>query len=313
LSTDFLKVRHKKTRIDITGGYQPLLRTIVQLAAGKRKSTESGRTYDVERTEIISRFLQSKLSPHAGLAVDLWKGETFLGKKLKLSPEGVSEQVYERLAPLFIQDVIDAIRFQGLGTAGAIAPLAWHGLGVQTYNPTLTQEVRSYKDRRAKEYFGVSWDELGPEAQKAIQDYYPDIAVQEAQAKIDREDYSFIGKILEEADQTGRKVMNQLEPNIQQELNKYVVDVGNIGRKAGADWYLNDSRYKAYQKDVTQLFNKYMPKLINSAEYNQLGPQERRAILQEAIDEIKKYARMKLITEATYGDLKNREQIKQGK
>jgi len=221
--------------------------------------------------------------------------------------------VYERLAPLFIQDVIDAIRFQGLGTAGAIAPLAWHGLGVQTYNPTLTQEVRSYKDRRAKEYFGVSWDELGPEAQKAIQDYYPDIAVQEAQAKIDREDYSFIGKILEEADQTGRKVMNQLEPNIQQELNKYVVDVGNIGRKAGADWYLNDSRYKAYQKDVTQLFNKYMPKLINSAEYNQLGPQERRAILQEAIDEIKKYARMKLITEATYGDLKNREQIKQGK
>jgi hypothetical protein len=115
---DFLKVRHKKTRVDITGGYQPLLRTIVQLATGKRKATESGRIYDAERTEIISRFLQSKLSPHAGLAVDLWKGETFLGKKLKLSPAGVSEQVYERLAPLFIQDVIDAMRLQGLGTAG---------------------------------------------------------------------------------------------------------------------------------------------------------------------------------------------------
>lgn len=313
LSTDFLKVRHKKTRVDITGGYQPLLRTIVQLAAGKRKSAESGRVYNVERTEIISRFLQSKLSPHAGLAVDLWRGETFLGKKLKLSPTGVSEQVYERLAPLFIQDVVDAIRFQGLGTAGVIAPLAWHGLGVQTYNPTLTQEVQSYKDRRAKEYFGVAWDELGPEAQKAIQAYYPDIAIQEAQAKMGREDFDFIGKILEEADQTGRKVMSQLGPDIQQELDKYVLDVGNIGRKVGADWYLNDSKYKVYQKDVVQLFNKYMPKLINSAEYRQLNAQEKRAVLQEGIDEIKKYARMKLTTEATYEDLRNREQIKKGK
>jgi hypothetical protein len=310
LSTDFLKVRHKKTRIDITGGYQPLLRTIVQLAAGKRKATESGRIYDAERTEIISRFLQSKLSPHAGLAVDLWRGETFLGKKLKLSPAGVSEQVYERLAPLFIQDVIDAMRLQGLGTAGVIAPLAWTGLGVQTYSPTLTQEVRTYKDRLSKQYFGVIWDELGPEAQKALSAYYPDIAIQEAQAKIDREDYSFIGKILEEADQTGRKVMRQLTVNIQQELEKYVLDVGNIGRKVGSDWYLNDSRYKVYQKEVTQLFNKYMPKLISSAEYRQLSPQEKRAILQEGIDEIKKYARMKLTTEATYDDLRNREQIK---
>ncbi len=310
LSTDFLKVRHKKTRVDITGGYQPLLRAVVQLAAGKRKSTESGRVYNAERTEIISRFLQSKLSPHAGLAVDLWRGETFLGKKLKLSPAGVSEQVYERLAPLFIQDVTDAIRLQGLGTAGVIAPLAWTGLGVQTYSPTLTQEVRTYKDRLSKQYFGVTWDELGPEAQKALSAYYPDIAVQEAQAKIDREDYSFIGKILEEADQTGRKVMSQLRTNIQQELGKYVLDVGNIGRKVGTDWYLNDSRYKVYQKEITQLFNKYMPKLINSVEYKSLNPQEKRAILQEGIDEIKKYARMKLTTEANYDDLRNREQIK---
>lgn len=311
LSTDFLKVRHKKTRIDITGGYQPLLRTIVQLAAGKRKATESGRIYDAERTEIITRFLQSKLSPHAGLAVDLWKGETFLGKKLKLSPADVSGQIYERLAPLFIQDVADAIRFQGLGTAGVIAPLAWHGLGVQTYSPTLTQEIRSYKDRLSRQYFGVTWDELGPEAQKALSAYYPDIAIQETQAKIDREDYSFIGKILEEADQTGRKVMSQLGSNVRQELDKYVLDVGNIGRKVGANWYLNDSRYEVFQKEITQLFNKYMPKLINSAEYRQLNPQEKRAILQEGIDEIKKYARMKLTTEATYDDLRNREQIKQ--
>jgi hypothetical protein len=162
----------------------------------------------------------------------------------------------------------------------------------------------------SKQYFGTSWDELGAEAQKALRAYYPDIDVQEARAKIDREDYDFIGKILEEADQTGRKVMQQLEPSIWQELEKYVVDVGNIGRKAGADWYLNDSRYKAFQKDLIQLFNKYMPKLINSAEYKQLSQQEKRAILQEGIDEIKKHARMKLITEVNYNDLKRREQIK---
>jgi len=310
LSTDFLKVRHGKTRVDITGGYQPILRTIAQLAAGKRKATETGRVYDVERTEIIGRFLQSKLSPHAGLAVDLWRGETFLGEKLSLAPTDVSKQVYERLAPLFIQDVIEAMRYQGLTTTGIIAPLAWHGIGVQTYPTTLTQDTRKLENKLAKQYFGVNWEELGPEAQKALEEYNPQIELMRAEAKIDRHDFDFIGRILGEADKTGRKVTKKLDKNIRSELDKYVLDIGNVGRNIGSGWYLNNKRYKTYQAEMTVLLNKYLTQLITHSSYKLRDNNEKREILQDAIDEIKKEARMRLTTQANYKDLQRREQMK---
>lgn len=310
LSSDFLKVRHGKTRIDILSGYQPIIRVIAQFFMGKRKATETGRIYETERTEIIARFLQSKLSPHAGLAVDLWRGETFLGKKLRLAPGDISEQFYQRLAPLFIQDVIDAIHYQGLPMAGAIAPLAWHGLGVQTYPTTLTQDVTALKNRLSKQYFGVDWDEVGPEAQKAMREYNPHIGLMESEAKIDREDFDFIGKILSEADKTGRKIQRKLLSNIQNELKKYVIDIGNIGRNVGSSWYLNDKRYKTYQKELSIMLNKYLGLLINHPDYKAAPNEVKREVLQDAIDEIKKEGRMRLITQANYTDLQRREQLR---
>lgn len=311
LSSDFLKVRHGKTRIDITGGYQPLIRTTWQLAYGKRKATETGRVYDVGRREIISRFLQSKLSPHAGLAVDLWRGETFLGKPLKPTVVGVAEQVYNRAAPLFIQDVADAIKHQGLGMAGIIAPLAFHGIGVQTYPTTLTQDIRSLKDRLTSQHFaGAGWDEVGPQAQKELRQYFPQIGLMEDEAKIDREDFDFIGKILKEADKTGRKIQNKLPKPIQKELDKYVLDVGNITRNIGSGWYLNDKRYKIYQQQITMNLNKYLQRLLKHPGYKQVKPETQREMIQEVIDAVKKDTRMRLVTQANFKDLQTRQQIK---
>lgn len=312
LSSDFLKIRHGKTRVDILGGYQPLIRTVIQLAYGKRKATETGRIYDVERTEIISRFLQSKLSPHAGLALDLWKGETFLGKKLKFTAPGVAEQIYNRAAPLFIQDVADAIKHQGLGMAGIIAPLAFHGLGVQTYPTTLTQDVRTLKDRLAVQHFaGTKWDELGSDAQKAIREYYPQIGLMEDEAKIDREDFDFIGKILQEADKTGRRIQGKLLKPIRAELDKYILDVGNIPRSMGSGWYLNDKRYTTYQQQLTIALNMYIQRLLVHPGYKRAKPEVQREILQEVISAVKKDIRMKLITQANIRDLQTREKMKE--
>jgi hypothetical protein len=310
LSTDFLKVRHGKTRVDITGGYQPILRTIVQLAFGKRKSTETGRVYDAERTEIISRFLQSKLSPHAGLAVDLWRGKTFRGKSLKFTPAGISEQVYQRAAPLFIQDVLEAAKHQGVGTASVIAPLAFHGIGVQSYPTTLTQDVRNLKDRLASQYFGgKKWDELGPQAQEILQLYFPQMTIMEDEAKIDREDFDFIGKILKEADKTGRKIQKDLPKSVRLELEKTTLEVGNITRNLGSGWYLNDKRYKQYQKNITSGLAKVLPIVINNPEYKQAPFEVKRALIQEVIDAVKKEVRLRLITQANFNDLKTKKQI----
>lgn len=311
LSSDFLKVRHGKTRVDITGGYQPILRAIAQVLAGKRKATETGRIYDVERQEIISRFLQSKLSPHAGLAVDLWRGETFRGDKLKLTAGDVSKQVYERAAPLFIQDVIETAYYQGLTTASIISPLAFHGIGVQSYPTTLTQDARNFKDRLASQYFGGrKWDEVGPQAQTELREYYPQIELMEREARVDREDFDFIGKILEEADRSGRKIQKKLPKPIRSELDKYVIDVGNITRNIGSGWYLNDKRYQQYQQDITLNLVKYLTLLVKHPGYRKTPPEVRREMIQEVIDAVKKESRMRLVTQANYEDLRTREQMK---
>ena len=210
------------------------------------------KRYKVERKEVISRFLQSKLSPHAGLAVDLWRGETFRGEKLELTAGGVTQQIYDRAAPLFIQDVAEAFKHQGLAMAGIVAPLAFHGIGTQTYPTTLTQDVRSLKDRLSSQNFsGQIWDDLGPQAQKELREYFPQIGIMEAEAKMDREDFSFVGKILEEADQSGRAIQKKLPKPIRSELKKYILDVGNITRNIGSGWYLNDKKYAQYEKDIS--------------------------------------------------------------
>lgn len=313
LSSDFLKVRHGKTRIDITGGYQPLIRAVFQMAYGKRKATESGRVYDVERREIVSRFLQSKLSPHAGLAVDLWKGQTFLGKELELSPAGVGEQLYNRATPLFIQDVADAIRHQGLGMGAVAAPLAFHGLGVQTYPTTQSQDVRALKNRLAFQHFtGSNWDDLGPSAQKAISDAYPQIGLMEEQAKIDRTDYGFIGKILKEADTVGRSIMKSLSSPVREAFAAHTVDVGNIGRNLGSGWYLDDKRYKEYQTKMQVAFQHWMGKLIVHPAWKSASFDVRRELMQELVDEIKKDVRLKTTTQADFKDIRTRQQMKKG-
>lgn len=309
-SSDFLKVRYKNTRIDITGGYQQLLRYTAQAVTGKRKSTTTGKEHDVKRQDIFSRFIQSKLSPHAGLAVDLWRGETFMGDKLRLEASPIAKQFYERLTPLFFQDVIDAANHQGVGIATAIAPLAFHGVGVQTYPQSLSQENAQLKDRLSKQYFGTDWDEIGPQAQKELREYYPQIELNEAEATKEREDYDFVGNLIEEGKEVSRKIEKALPKPIRIALDELIVDIGGLNRRISSKWYLNDARYKQYQKDVKFGLTKYLSLLLKHPQFNRLAPDIRRAMMDEVIDEVKVQARKKLVTQANISDLRTREQMR---
>jgi hypothetical protein len=308
-SSDFLKVKYQNTRIDITGGYQQLLRYAAQMVYGKRKSTVTGREYDVDRKDVFSRFIQSKLSPHAGLALDLWRGETFRGDKLRLETGPIARQFYDRLTPLFFQDVIDAANYQGMGVATAIAPLAFHGVGVQTYPQTIGQENAQIKDRLAKQYFGVNWDEIGPQAQKELREYQPQIEINEIEARKEREDYDFVGKLIEEGKEVSRKIERSLPKPIRNELDNLIVDIGGLNRRISSNWYLNDIRYKQYQKDVRFGLTKYLSLLVSNQQFNKSPPDIRRAMMQEVIDEVKVQARKQIVTQANIKDLLIREQM----
>ncbi len=131
LSANFGKIKVGPTRVDVWGGYTPLVRFAARVATGKSTSS-LGNKFDLDRDQAVLQFLRSKLSPQAGLLTDVVQGKTFLGEELQPDPATFKTQTFNRLVPLFIQDLVDAIREQGVKGAGLAAP-AFFGVGVQTY------------------------------------------------------------------------------------------------------------------------------------------------------------------------------------
>jgi hypothetical protein len=157
-STDFGKIRVGDTRIDLMGGFQPYIRYTAQIITGERKSA-SGRVYEASRGEGFARFLRSKEAPMVGLIHDMWSGETFIGEDADLSSESLARTAYSKFTPLFVQDVIDAMKQEG-PVGAALATPAFFGAGATSYGPEgyATKELRNTVSQKA---YGMDWDTLG--------------------------------------------------------------------------------------------------------------------------------------------------------
>lgn len=302
-SSDFGKIRIGNTRIDFWAGYQPLVRYTTQLILGQAKTAETKRLISVNRGEVVWRFIQSKLSPPAGIAVDLIRGETFIGKKLELTPEGITEQSFERFTPLFIQDVVDAIRFQGLDAAAIVAPLALHGVGAMTYPVRASSESARLKDVFAQQAFGQKWDELGPEFQSALREYRPQIDLMEDTVRSERENYDFMARMAEEQRKAANRVTRLLPKDVKKELLNLSVDIPGLSRNISSNWYLNDKRYKQYQLNTAKILSLILPKFIRSPNWNNFDFETKRELLKVIIDKAKKMARDNIVQRANINDL----------
>ena len=125
-SSDFAKLKVGGTRVDLWGGFQPLVRFAYQQGTGRRK-TSVGNITDIDRFKTTMNLIQSKFSPQAGAVADIARGETIIGEELELD-----KQIVRALLPLVIQDVIEAVQEQGaLGVLAA--PIAFFGGNVQSY------------------------------------------------------------------------------------------------------------------------------------------------------------------------------------
>ena len=144
LSSDFRRIRIGPLRIDIDGGFSTMVRQVVQIAYGKRRSTTTGETYDVPRSELIGRVLTGKFSPSAGFARDVLDEEDFVGNDLD-SPQAYAKRVAELWSPFVAQDVFDAT--QELGVIGlGTAPVGFLGGGLTTYGQGVdwTEDFKPY-------------------------------------------------------------------------------------------------------------------------------------------------------------------------
>ena len=139
LSADFGKIRIGKTRLDIWGGFQQYARFTSTLIMGMKKSTISGQTYEANRLQIIQQFLRSKLMPTLSFFYDLMAGRTYIGEKMDLDVQ----QAYQRLAPMFVQDMVDAINSEGL-VGGLIASPGVLGVGIVSYDLPNWPELETY-------------------------------------------------------------------------------------------------------------------------------------------------------------------------
>ena len=148
-STDFAKIKIGNTRIDPWGGFQPYIRFMAQFITNERKLSTGrikkleDRPFPENRATLSYRFLESKLSPMASLIWnDLMQGKNAVGEPLN---RGYGPKIggkvyglgaaYEKLYPLFLGDLYEAISDQGLWKGLGLAAPGWVGMGVSTYDP----------------------------------------------------------------------------------------------------------------------------------------------------------------------------------
>jgi len=291
------------TRIDFWAGYQPMLRYLVQFMLGQAK-TRAGRVVPRRRGLTIRRFLQSKLAPITGLLADVMAGETFYGEAMSMETKSIANQFYQRLMPFFVQDVIDAMRYQGYTTGLFAMPLAFHGVGVQSYPLYPAAKTAITKDRIAREVLGTDWNALGPDVQKMLRLEFPIIGQLEREATATRESFEMIARAKKEQRAAGIEIVKALPMDVQDEMEKLAVTVGGLSRQVAGNWTLNDARYAEYKTKTRKLLQKVLPEIIRKRGWTNLSPIDRQTILETVIYQAKQAVRQDIISKAKVEDLR---------
>lgn len=171
-SSDWGKIRIGEMRMDFWGGNQQIARSVAQLITGQRKTLSTGDIMGITRREVPLKYLEMGLSPQASIGLDIYRGETFLGEPLKPEMQSARGQFWNRMAPMGIQDIVEAVKTEKF--IGAIAaPFAFLGVGV--YAPDLlgakvNELCRQYDPE------GRRKAEMAPVEFKRLADEHPDLA-----------------------------------------------------------------------------------------------------------------------------------------
>lgn len=176
-SSDFGKARVGNTRIDPWAGFQQVGRYTTQFITGQRKTVSTGEIAQIERDEVLGRFLRSKLAPGvpAIAASDLPEdlilsgltggGENFIGEAVTgaiVTPgsgfgaiPGVGTEpvpaelntLVNNMVPLLAQDIAEALEADGLMAGAGTGLSTMFGLSAVSFNENTRSQV--VEDRRA--------------------------------------------------------------------------------------------------------------------------------------------------------------------
>lgn len=264
-SSDGGKIQVGDTRFDLWAGLLQPARLAVQLASGQTK-TAADKVVDVDRGELIGRFLRSKADPVTGLVIDALSGSNYIGQGFGAPPEGpvgekltkmgvpdwvqgVSKEAWNRLVLLTVQDAADALVDEGVPQALAVFAATTTGVSVQTYPDKATTQLTKSKDEAARADYGKPFEELSPDQQKEVAGR-PEIADLHRQAQVERArtgDIFLSEQSQEKMSQARREFVENLPTDVTAEFDRLKFNFPMFSTKLG-QYQLNDDRYARYQE-----------------------------------------------------------------
>ncbi|MFA5377159.1 MAG: hypothetical protein WC455_15515 [Dehalococcoidia bacterium] len=166
-STDFGKIKVGGTRYDFWGGYQQLARYTTNFITGQKK-VASGQVKEQGRMDTLGRFAQSKLNTAPSMLMDWLRGKNFIGEPMEATDEVAKREFWNRLTPMFAQNIADAIAQDGVKGAAMALP-AGLGAGVQSYADPYNAWMSKYPETiRLKTPYGAVSDKLTVSAGQSI-------------------------------------------------------------------------------------------------------------------------------------------------
>lgn len=136
-SSDFGKIRIGKVRYDTWAGFQQWVRFTSQLITGKVKSSTTGKVSTLNtgkfgsqtRLDTVERFFSGKLAPLPGMVADILRGTTLIGEDVTVQGESI-----EKIVPIYMHDIAEAVREEGLEAGAYVGLPAFFGVGTQVYD-----------------------------------------------------------------------------------------------------------------------------------------------------------------------------------
>ncbi len=308
-NNEYGKVKAENTRYDYWAGFAQIARLIAQVSSGQAIST-GGELRNINRKEVIERYIRTKLSPPAGLAWDILEGETFMGEQMVLEPTFLATDIPKRIAPMVMQDIIDAIRFQGMdGLLPVTSTTAFFGIGVGTWEPSKWELLAREKDDLANSTYGMEWDKLNEIQQKLLTRDNKLLANLEREAAYERTVFPFLEEIKKEQLAAGFDVEAGLLIGTQKEMERLKVRVGSLPRTWGS-WTLNDERYEKYKGFLTKELQQELSKAMKAEGWNKKSKEIQIKFIEKAIVNAKAKARTAIRIESRKTKLPTFEQIK---
>ncbi len=127
---DFMKLRVKNTRFDLTGGEASLIRTIWRAGKATFDYSRYGKAKYGQATpsDVVLKYLNNKMSPGVQAAKSLVTGKDFIGQPT--SPVDVGKGL---ITPWNVNDITDAWNTDGAGMGVTAGIAGFWGLSAQSY------------------------------------------------------------------------------------------------------------------------------------------------------------------------------------